>query len=124
MENIFKFLYVTFGAMMFCLAVTFALHNEKIVQSIMNEQQQSFVDKDVLTQNEDEHEKYSVDNVPYEEVIGSLLTESEYPIRISGVLVDKNEFEEKNFNFNSIRKKTYKKIYVYENGTIKEIQYN
>lgn len=121
MENILKALYIGVGAFLLIVSITMLYSYQSEFNKLLTEQKKA-LKEDVLIEGRYQDEKDAT-KVSYEELIGEIMSELEYPIRISGKFIEPRAFEQ-GFDFNSIENREYKKIYVYNNGKIEQINYD
>ncbi|MFU0827490.1 MAG: Competence protein ComGG [Lachnoclostridium sp.] len=124
MQNTSKLLELSAYLVMFCMAVAFLFYSDRTFSKIISSVKNDISKNHVLYENDRTYEEVQKKQTTYTELITSLLGDLDYDVQINDILIWKENYNYKTFDFSIIPESNYIKNYQYDStGNIVKVIY-
>ena len=122
MENALKIFRNNAAVAIFCIALALWISVNNNLNKLLFTTKETVLDNNILYQSEEVSEQ---DEISYEELISTIMIGQDYDIQVNEILVQANDFNYLQFDYNLITNCSYKQQVIYNNdGSINRISYS
>ena len=124
MQSITKFLEMTVSIIMFCIAVTFLLYQERLLNHLTTSVKEEISNQDIYYEQERSLDEIQESKISYGEIISILFGDLDYDIQINNMTILKENYNCQIFDFSTIPLGEYTRSYQYDSsGNIVKVIY-
>lgn len=124
MQNLTKLLEMLVYLILFCMAVTILLFQNRFFNTLTAAVKNEINSPDIFYEKERPADEISDDGVSYAELITALFGELSYDVQINLITIEKESYNYREFDFSKIPQTKYRKSYQYDTfGNIRKVIY-
>ena len=114
MQNISKLLELTAFILMFCMAVTLLLYSYRSLEKIISTARIQVSTENIFHEDERLYDEIKESKTTYAEIITTLLGDLDYDVLINNIMILKENYNYRMFDFSVIPQGDYTKTYQYD----------